>query len=149
MCCFACMNVCVIVRECMLDNALFSNIICRRLQVNLKQLLNESTLEPADLFECLCERDRVRLWPWLHTAQLAALQELLLSRPQLPKARLAFDSVTRRHKALARCARFELPIRRDLHCEILCSRMSDTSRRVNAHFAYRWPTTSNSSHVAF
>ena len=76
----------------------------RRLHVNLKQVLTESALEPHALFECLCERDRVRLWPWLRDAQVATLQELLLSRPTLQRARLAFDSVTARHRALTRCS---------------------------------------------
>jgi hypothetical protein len=79
----------------------------RRLQLNLKDVLARSQLEPRRHFFCLCERDRVRLWPWLHGAQVEALRAYLRARPPLPQARRVLDGVAARCESLARCAASE------------------------------------------
>ena len=71
-----------------------------RLQVNLKQVLAQSELPAGRHFECLCERDRVRLWPWLRDRQVECLTRCLQERPPFDIARHVLDSCTNRFAAL-------------------------------------------------
>lgn len=95
-------------KRCMLrleQHTLLANSACVcRLQVNLRSLLSTSNLTARQLFECLCERDRARLWPWLREAQTEALQRYLQSGPPVLDVRHLFDSVLARVIILRRCA---------------------------------------------
>ena len=111
-----------------------SVVWARRLQVNLRLLLSSSNLTARQLFECLCERDRARLWPWLGDAQTEVLQKYLQSKPPVLEARQLLDSVLTRVSTLRRCASRHAPSCRAhvrqmrLDCKIVLTR--GTSARV-------------------
>jgi hypothetical protein len=77
-----------------------------RLEVNLKALLSSTCLPPRHLFECLCERDHLRLWPWLRGAQTRALQLFLKNTSTVAQVRGLLDVIVVRLEASKRCGCF-------------------------------------------
>jgi hypothetical protein len=84
-----------------------------KMAVNLKLVLGNSYLDALQLFRCLCERDRVRLWPWLRKMQIAALQQYCMGMPPLLEVRRLFDEM------LARCITLTGYVPRSCHLSSL------------------------------